>query len=102
MGGLLQLPPTARSSRRADPLRTAPCEDRQAVTCVLRPYKAWMARPERFELPTSWFVVGALNLWPLILLTNSAWRPLHLAPPGTVEHDEPRKSPATTWRQTLR
>jgi hypothetical protein len=23
---------------------------------------------------------------------------LHLAPPGTVEHDEPRKSPATTWR----
>src|SRR6516165_5583126 len=38
MGGLLQLPPTARSSRRADPLRTAPCEDRQAVTCVLRPY----------------------------------------------------------------
>jgi len=38
MGGLLQLPPTARSSRRADPLRAAPCEDRQGVTCVLRPY----------------------------------------------------------------
>jgi len=57
-----------------------------------------MARPERFELPTSWFVVGVLNRGPLILLTNSAWRPLQLAPPGTIEHDQSRKSPATTWR----
>jgi hypothetical protein len=27
---------------------------------------------------------------------------LHLAPPGTVEHDETRKSPATTWRPVPR
>jgi len=33
----------------------------------------------------------------LILLINSAWRLLHLAPPSTTEHNETRKSPATTW-----
>jgi len=33
----------------------------------------------------------------LILLTNSAWRPLHLALQRTTEHNQTRKSPANTW-----
>ena len=57
-----------------------------------------IAAETRVGLPTSRFVVGVLKLGPLILLANSAWRPLHLAPPDTTEQDETRKSPATTWR----
>ena len=57
-----------------------------------------LARPERFELPTPWFVDGALALGSLISLTKSAWRPLHLAPRSRAKHSESRKSPATTWR----
>src|SRR3984885_8510081 len=57
MGGLLQLPSTAWSSRRANPLRAAHGKiHRQSVDEVLRPYTRKLARPERFELPTPWFV----------------------------------------------
>jgi hypothetical protein len=38
----------------------------------------------------------------LILLINSAWRPLHLAPPSTTDHYQTRKSPATTWSRGWR
>src|SRR5205085_7411673 len=56
MGGLLQLPPAPRSPRWADSLRAALGKETacQRVTEVLD--LDLLARPERFELPTPWFV----------------------------------------------
>src|SRR5580700_11946308 len=53
MGGLLQLPSTAWSSRRANPLRAAHGKiHRQSVDEVLRPYMFLLVGAPRFELGT--------------------------------------------------
>jgi hypothetical protein len=80
----------ARFSRPPPPLGTA----RPGSACV----QPGSGTRQVGELPTRWFVDGALTPGSLILLTKSAWRPLHLAPPSRAKHPESRKSPATTWR----